>query len=166
MEFTDMLNTFDPEIQQHMLGLFFRDMLIYKAKLQKCESPIEKLFALYFLYGEREQGFGDSAMVLIEPQYEIHLNSTTYRVDFLISVQISGQFVRLIVECDGHDFHERTKAQARYDRRRERRLKASGYEVIRFTGSEIVADPYKCVTETMELMKQMALNNTAKCINQ
>jgi very-short-patch-repair endonuclease len=49
--------------------------------------------------------------------------------------------VDLAVECDGHDFHERTKEQARRDRKRDRDLQALGYTVLRFTGSEIARDP-------------------------
>jgi very-short-patch-repair endonuclease len=56
---------------------------------------------------------------------------------------------RLAVECDGHDFHERTKEQAARDRERDRRLQAHGLQVMRFTGSEVYRDPIKCVVEIM-----------------
>ena len=54
-------------------------------------------------------------------------------VDFLITC---GR-VRLAVECDGHDFHDRTKERASRDRARDRRLQAAGITVFRFTGSDI-----------------------------
>lgn len=47
----------------------------------------------------------------------------------------------IAIECDGHDFHERTREQARRDRRRDRDLTALGWDVFRFTGSEIHHDP-------------------------
>lgn len=62
---------------------------------------------------------------------------------------IEGSVFRLAVECDGHDFHERTKEQAARDRARDRRLQEAGYTVMRFTGSEIYRDPVKCVLEVM-----------------
>lgn len=45
--------------------------------------------------------------------------------------------VALAVECDGHDFHEKTKEQARRDKSRDRILISHGIHTIRFTGSEI-----------------------------
>lgn len=83
-----------------------------------------------------------------------------YRVDFLLTgheVSINpddrnGPLVILpagsvLVECDGHDFHERTKEQAKRDRQRDRDLQRAGFQVFRFTGSEIFADPFKCAEE-------------------
>jgi very-short-patch-repair endonuclease len=42
---------------------------------------------------------------------------------------------RLVVECDGHDFHEKTKQQVTKDNRRERELQIAGWHVFRFSGS-------------------------------
>jgi len=79
----------------------------------------------------------------------------SYRVDFAIcrgrysvrridgdskeGVEISKV---LVVECDGHDYHERTKEQAAKDKSRDRHLVASGFTVMRFTGSELYSDPF------------------------
>jgi hypothetical protein len=57
---------------------------------------------------------------------------------------------KLIVECDGHDFHERTKAQAAKDRSRDRAACLGGIEVLRFTGSELWNDPWKCAGQIIE----------------
>jgi hypothetical protein len=57
----------------------------------------------------------------------------------------------VIVECDGHDFHERTKEQAAKDRSRDRRMQAEGYKVFRFTGAEIWADAVGCAREVFDL---------------
>mgnify|MGYP003580046510 CR=1 FL=1 len=56
----------------------------------------------------------------------------------------------MIVECDGHEFHERTKQQARRDKQRDRFFQSIGYKVLRFTGSEIWADPDECASEIIE----------------
>lgn len=69
----------------------------------------------------------------------------SYRVDFLLSLRGLRNF--LVVELDGHDFHERTKEQARHDRRRDRYMTARGLMVFRFTGSEIYRDVAACVGE-------------------
>lgn len=59
-----------------------------------------------------------------------------YRCDFLLTSSLFN--VRgIVVECDGHLFHERTKEQAARDRKRDRKMQNLGYVVLRFTGSEI-----------------------------
>lgn len=71
-----------------------------------------------------------------------------YRVDFYIQCKkLDGKWVRLAIECDGHDFHERTKVQARRDRQKDRWLQSQGIAVLRFTGSEIWADPEGCARQ-------------------
>ncbi len=70
------------------------------------------------------------------------------RVDFVITYGLS----RLVVECDGHDFHERTKDQASRDRAKDRRLQASGYMVFRFTGSDIHWNARDCAEECLDLL--------------
>jgi hypothetical protein len=90
----------------------------------------------------------------IYPQYLIPKSSRSWarapksgadRVDFLFKLihwgdkswEILGS---LVVELDGHDYHERTKEQARRDRSRDRRMTANGLTFLRFTGSEIHAN--------------------------
>lgn len=67
-----------------------------------------------------------------------------FRIDFVFFVRCADKLHFLAVECDGHDFHERTKDQAARDRSRDRALQERGYTVFRFTGREIYADPMKC----------------------
>lgn len=74
------------------------------------------------------------------------------RVDFLIHAYDfeNQKWHRLIVECDGHDFHERTKEQAARDRARDRASMLDGYECFRFTGSELWRDPWGCADQVYE----------------
>lgn len=74
----------------------------------------------------------------------------TYRVDFAVI----GYGVKIVVEVDGHDFHERTKEQAQRDKKRDRDLQAEGWSVLRFTGSEIYADADRCAREIMAMVKK------------
>lgn len=81
---------------------------------------------------------------VIVPQFRVG----KYRVDFL--VLLPGRYLdttAFVIECDGHDFHEKTKAQAAKDKGRDRFLQAQGYHVFRFTGSEVYQDAKKCVDE-------------------
>lgn len=65
-------------------------------------------------------------------QLQAKLNGS--RLDFLVelqSVEDVGEGVvvyrwQVVVECDGHEFHERTKAQAARDRERDRGLQGIG----------------------------------------
>lgn len=57
---------------------------------------------------------------------------------------------RVVVECDGHAFHEQTPEQAARDKSRDRDLLNRGYPVMRFTGSEIVSGPLKCAGHVMD----------------
>jgi Protein of unknown function (DUF559) len=93
-----------------------------------------------FVGGTDWYGLGN---VLLWLQPNISAGGKTYRAD----LAFVGKHTRLIVEADGHDFHERTKAQARHDKSRDRALQAAGWRVMRFTGSEIYADANRCAHE-------------------
>lgn len=92
-----------------------------------------------------------------DPIYRLELLVETqalvgdWRVDFLLhrrNLRLSDErWESLIVECDGHDFHERTKEQAAKDRSRDRLVQSQGYEIFRFTGSEIWRDPLGCAEQ-------------------
>jgi very-short-patch-repair endonuclease len=72
-----------------------------------------------------------------------------YRLDFLI--HYDGRAVA--VELDGHEYHK-TKEQRTKDAARDRWLMARGIRVVRFTGSEVFADPQKCVRELLDVVRQ------------
>lgn len=88
-----------------------------------------------------------------------------YRVDFYIEYEdlfyssIYKQIKSsLIVECDGHEFHEKTKEQAKKDKRRDRILQTLGHPVFRFTGSEIFNSPFICSNSIIDfLIKSLQL---------
>lgn len=112
-----------------------------KLAFMKCESPIETKL-LTELYQLKTSDVG------IEVQYEIG----RYRLDFALFCGTK----RVDVECDGHDFHERTKEQARRDRSRDRALQAAGWIVCRFTGSEIHRDAAACAVEALRFLQPEA----------
>jgi len=96
----------------------------------------------------------------IYPQYPITVEGKNYRADLLLKIrgqlllpksdktwEAQNRSINIIVEIDGHDFHERTKEQAQRDKSRDRILSKYGYIVIRYTGSEVFNDVYKATTE-------------------
>lgn len=139
------------------------------------KSPIEKLFftALkarlwlqaseytYLIEANDEQG-ERAAMtdarslsqpsLIVRPQAQLE----GWRVDFLVHAfdfaRAGGaaKWKPLIVECDGHDFHERTKEQAAKDRSRDRAFQLLDYSVLRFTGSEIYKDAWACAAQVTD----------------
>jgi len=125
--------------------------------LNRCESPIEQLLAVNFidlefqLYAELSI-LDKFKSVHIEPQKEVLANKRKYRLDFLIEVIFDKNSFKFAIECDGHDFHERTKEQAARDKARERNLTMNGYRVVRFTGSEIWTDSTACISDLYKII--------------
>lgn len=79
----------------------------------------------------------------------------TYRADILLTIRAASGNEYLIVECDGHDWHERTKQQAAYDRSRDRELLAEGIYTIRFTGSEIHHSANRCAQDVWRTVARL-----------
>jgi very-short-patch-repair endonuclease len=82
-----------------------------------------------------------SALITVHPQY----NWGKYRIDFFIEYEKLGH--PIFIECDGHEFHERTKDQAERDRTRDRDIQEAGIAILRFTGREIYRDPFGCANQ-------------------
>ena len=148
--------------------------------VEEVASPIEEAMilalctvGLYSYYGVKINGahteclgaYSDSApyVLIITPQFKVG----RYRADFLITVRdrwgdgdayIDGS---LLIECDGHDFHEKTKDQAKRDKKRDRELQSAGFEVHHFTGSEIWEDPVACAREAIDRAEARVTEGTA-----
>lgn len=136
-----------------------------------CGSPIERLFLVglsracrnWLVTGVHVQNFYEGVWPVEEVKIE-HLDLHVWQqervidwpVDFLIGIaDENGKHHFAVVECDGHDFHERTKEQAARDRSRDRALQQCGYRIFRFTGSEIYRDPIACIHEVLEWALQV-----------
>jgi very-short-patch-repair endonuclease len=153
--------------------------------LESCHSPIERLLiepllvvghsqfdTVSYRVSGREDGrhpLVHGRHLSIEPQAS--LKST--RPDFLLRYQgqrfvrritpqgeVRERFVleeaRMVIECDGYEFHERTRAQVERDRRRDRDLQADGYLVFRFPWSELMDNPYRCVVSALTTLVERA----------
>ena len=91
----------------------------------------------------------------IAPQHRIG----NFRADFAIVQRAVDGWRCVVVECDGHNFHEKTKEQAAHDKARDRFFVAQGWTVLRFTGSEIYRDAGACADQVGSLL--MGLNPIA-----
>lgn len=154
-----------------ILALKLRSILGPIAQFHKlCESPIERVMlsaittyaairGVAVTYDEDDYAnkihgsISHARWIGIQPQCYIG----KYRVDFCLIYALTGGRgnrlrARMVVECDGHEFHERTKEQAQRDKERDRYLQTQGFNVFRFTGSEIWADAFKCAAQVVEAL--------------
>lgn len=130
--------------------------------LEDITSPIEQvMFGLLISMDIKKRGFfmewatpeletaittGRTPYDCIEiiPQAKIG----SYSVDFLIVFYTNkNKRWEVAIECDGHDFHEKTKQQAAKDKKRDREITAEGITILHFTGSEIWKDPFNVRNE-------------------
>ena len=128
------------------------------------ESPIEAMFGagvvLFGNDGYNDIQFSFSPETRFDPDWGTNfapqVTVAEYRADFLFKVCFEGSFRMLAVECDGHDYHERTADQAARDRSRDRRLLTNGVHVLRFTGREIVRDIEACIDDLSGALGRLA----------
>jgi hypothetical protein len=97
-------------------------------------NDIEMMFYNAYLKFEEVE---DGTPCELLPQQVIGI----YKVDFV--------YADCVIEIDGHENHK-TKEQREYDYKRERYLIRNGYTPIRFTGTEVFLDAYKCIEEMFE----------------
>lgn len=143
----------DEKVREYLATEAVFSILYRQAFIQRCESPIEQLMTLALLSQLHADGLvsGESKFCHLFCQRTITTLKGIFRVDILLTGRVCGIDVQLVVECDGHDFHEKTKKQAAADKARDRALLTEGYTVLRFTGSEIWADADKCANEAVEM---------------
>jgi hypothetical protein len=79
------------------------------------------------------------------------------RLDFGIFIPaLSKEKPIVAVECDGHDFHERTREQASSDRERDRALSKLAIPLMRFTGTDVVRKSTEVAQEIVEFFDERA----------
>lgn len=151
----ETINSYSELVQKVIWNdLIYKIEVIY-TNLLNIKSPIEQAF---YLAMQRElellRSYPTIQFINFTPQYSVKVEDKTYRIDFRLHAVFAGDTViDYAIECDGHDFHEKTKEQAKRDRQRERALISAGYKVIRFTGSEIFEDPYYCASELSSIVE-------------
>jgi len=128
-------------VKQMLEANILADRAWYHFYLKRCESPVEQLMVLALA----RLGFGRDCYMQVQEVIETETGGT-YRVD--IALYLGG--MKVGIECDGHEFHEKTKEQAKRDRQRERVLLKNGWMLMRFTGSEIYNDPLRCAGDVAE----------------
>ena len=98
------------------IGNILNDMM---DGLAPCESPIEE----YMYNAIKNHGLED----ICNPQFKIG----TKRVDFAFPI------AKLVVECDGKNYHHADQIQIERDQERDRYLSRKGWKVLHFEGLAI-----------------------------
>ena len=142
----------EPSVIYFLNGLIEGITCDFLSIIDDCESPIEKLFGLALKAMDQQFQLLTNGNFYMETQYNIKCGLKIFRADFYVWAKINDKILKIVVECDGHDFHERTKEQALRDKKRDRALLIHGYYVIHFTGKEIMDNPHYCVNELMSFI--------------
>lgn len=127
------------------------------------DSPIEAVFAVWFGAARDHllaQGMLRFALSL-RPQFWVEAPDLwRYRLDFALvpladelrdALFRDGQSLRIGVELDGHDYHEKTREQVIARNRRDRDLMSARWRVLHFSGSELHRNPMAAVVEALVL---------------
>jgi len=162
-------------IEKYLLEL----RIEHEALLALCESPAEQNFMAaaidyfglrYDDHCKRGQAIFDRGgpancglfTLLVEPQVKINSFDASYRADFVFSLTryarngVPRIWGKMVIEIDGHDFHEKTKAQASRDKKRDRDFLSEGYVTMRFSGSDVFHRAFECVEEIFFYLDQIA----------
>ena len=123
---------------------------------ENCKSPIEVIFNFAYDLVSFSEGYVGFSLL---PQYEVATKANKYFVDFAFFaedvdglVDVKNPNFKLAIECDGHEFHEKTKDQVERDNEREYDLKMNGFDVLRFSGSQIYKNPFRCAWQTLSFI--------------
>lgn len=132
--------------------------------IDRCESPLERQLALAFAEFEAFAWRTDrdhswcvgrweqlSLVLLAQPI------CGPFRADFALVPRGSTRRdpLRVIAEVDGFEFHDASRKQARFDRRRDRYLIDHGSTVLHFAGSEIWKDAAGCAAEAVRIAARL-----------
>lgn len=68
------------------------------------------------------------------------------------------------VECDSQAFHERTEAERRYEKARDRYIQSKGDKIFHFTGKEIIDHPFLCAAEVIAYLTEQPVEDISGSI--
>ena len=116
-------------------------------------TPIERIMRIILVGVEdRLENMFDVLHPILSIEMQTQIGK--YRADFIVSLFGNKDYNKYVIECDGHEFHEKTKEQARYDKQRERFFVQEGYKVLRYSGSEIYRDFGKIEEELFSIFEK------------
>jgi hypothetical protein len=133
----------------------FLDQEVTSGKMPKEErSWFEELLLLYHYLP-----FRDAWHVSLQPVFPRFVGERDARPDMLFW-RPSTPSLRLLVECDGYQFHG-SRESFELDRKRDRALKALGFDVFRFTGRQINLEPIMSAYELSTYLIELCVENNS-----
>jgi len=133
------------------------------------DSPIEQIFYSAFLSFDHYSIFAPMAYDYFKGEHPevlmrhhiIKFQTTKGAItpDFMATwfFPDKNKYRSIFVELDGHEFHQKTKKQVERDYKRTRTIQEAGFQLVRFTGSEVYNDPGYCVDRAFELAAKSPL---------
>lgn len=131
---------------------------IINEKLLDCESPIEQLFMICWINNVSSDINTPYLTSICEvQQHELTLDNIDMRIDFYMEHHLKNfngesKLLKIAVEFDGHEFHKSTKEQVSKDNQRDMILQKHDIHVLRFSGSDIWANPYQQVKKLSDFI--------------
>jgi hypothetical protein len=132
---------------------------LIKGYIPICETPVEKIFLPWLVFADygpdilttpalvfdhRKTGLAPECDLFIVPQFRF----AGYRLDFALFYKTKSCTRILCVECDGGDYHDRTR-----DNFRDKELARYGVETVRLSGSEIVTYKTASIAKVTDAVK-------------
>jgi very-short-patch-repair endonuclease len=146
-------------VEKMLAGRRGPDETGFRTALRRCESPIELGYCLSLFQIEGICAVDGDFTPAILPSLTARGRCIAvfaqqpilqYRADFLlIGVSpLAAEPLFVIIECDGAAYHS-SREQMRRDIRRQAALRATGFHIVRFTGSEIYSAPESSIGATI-----------------
>lgn len=134
----------------------YLDSELEKEKMSWEERKCLQRHLVYYVYLSLYDRFH---LVLQPGIHDIKVDGRSVRPDMLFWIP-SNENIKVLVECDGFKYHS-DKVTFIRDRKRDRALKSAGYEVLRYSGSEIYCDPIGTSTDIAQYLWDIKGNNNA-----
>ena len=134
------------------------------------ESPIEAVFLVHWLSRfQRLSSEGKTPTLMMLAQVPVVLEGQSFRFDFVIrpfvddalEEEVRRKGLWVVVELDGHDFHERTKSQVATRNARDRAIQRAGFQVVHYSGSEVIRNAQACVDDSWDTAIRNGLDDFA-----
>lgn len=137
------------------------------AKLTPIEVIFDVAFSIYneFTVRDNVDAVFPCCQLELLQQEPVFIDGKKYIPDFLFDGSQADCYdspktervreIKVAIECDGHEFHQKTKLQVARDNERELALKMHGYDVIRFSGSQIYNDPLGCAEKAFKYIANL-----------
>ncbi|WAH35013.1 endonuclease domain-containing protein [Alicyclobacillus dauci] len=143
------------EFAKHMIVCRVHEVVdtVFTAKWHT-DSPIEGIVYLQL----QEMKWGSPRTGPYNLKFRTQVEIGNYRVDYLVEFMD----LKIVIECDGHEFHEKTKKQVERDKRRDRYLTKAGYKVLRYSGSELYSNPSRVMEDLSEIFDDLLMKKDTK----